>query len=230
MCDMIWTARLFKFQNRWVGQTHRTKAIFYSFKYLQTFKTSTAFNLSEYIFKTSSNSPDSLGQSSCTFKVQQLNEQISECSFFFFFLPCIYQMGRHLHAWGLKGKHIEGKYNPDLSSQIWVSYISDINKIFLFQDMCKGKSSGVGGGGGLQTCIARFAAPRYCIQLTAEDGSGANHRQTYPIQSWLWRENLINIITNEMEREEGKGLFSPAGWRSGVIGVKTMERERELAL
>lgn len=48
---------------------------------------------------------------------------------------------------GLKGKHIEGKYNPDLSSQIWVSYISDINKIFLFQDMCKGKPMGEEVGG-----------------------------------------------------------------------------------
>lgn len=95
-------------------------------------------------FKTSSNSPDSLGQTSCTLKVQQLNEQISKCflkKIIIIFLPNIYQMGRHLHAWGLKGKHIGGKYNPDLSSQIWVSHISDINKIFLFQDMCKGKPS-----------------------------------------------------------------------------------------
>lgn len=97
---------------------------------------------------------------------------------------------------------------PDLPSQIWVSCISDINKIFFFQDMCKGKPMrGWEGVCGIAVVprIDRLVA-RWCIQRTLADGSEANHRQRFPIQDWLWRRNLINI-TNETEQEEREACF-----------------------
>ncbi len=112
MCNMIWTSLLLEFKNRWVGQMRRTKQYFAPLNTFKLSKLAQHFN-SEWIHfrKTSSNSPDSLGQTSCTLKVQQLNEQISECSSFFL-LPSMYQMGLHLHAWGLKGKTYWRKIQP----------------------------------------------------------------------------------------------------------------------
>lgn len=136
----------------------------------------------------------------------------------------MYQMGRHLHAWGLKGKHIDGKYNPR-------SLAADMGQLhfrhqwdFLISGHVQGRACG-GRKSGLRT----FPVLPGCgpiLYSAHSPRSGANHRQTYPIQSWLWRENLINIITNEMEREEKKGLFSPACWSRRVIGVKATERNR----
>lgn len=126
---------------------------------------------------------------------------------------------------GWKENILMENITPDLSPQIWVSYISDISEIFLFQDVCKGEPAEGRRKSGLRT----FPVLPGCgpiLYSAHSPRSGANHRQTYPIQSWLWRENLINIITNEMEREEKKGLFSPACWSRRVIGVKATERNR----
>ena len=61
-------------------------------KSLQTFKTSAAFNLSEYISKHHQIAQTLLGKPAALSKVQQLNEQISECSSFsFFFFPSSFQ-------------------------------------------------------------------------------------------------------------------------------------------
>ena len=130
---------------------------------------------------------------------------------------------------GWKEKHTEGKYNRDLSSQIWVSYISDINKIFLLQDMCEGASTG---RGSWRDCRRALFSP-VCRPDTVfypqlrmwEELITGRHAQ---FKSFLWRENLINIITNEMERGEQKDCFhllvEGAGW-----SVSRRRRNRELA-
>lgn len=73
-----------------------------------------------------------------------------------------------------------------------------------------------------------FAA-RYRIQLTAQNRREANHRQTYPIQSWLWKENLINIITNEMERGKKKDHFHLVVVEDGWSVLRQCRR-KELSL
>lgn len=142
---MNWSARLLNLTTG--GFNRRTETKHYlTHSNASKFKYWHSFSFKWKHFKTSSSSPDS--QSSAV-------KWRDESALFSYplppFLPKIDQMGLHLHAWELKAKHIEGKYDPDLSSQIWVSYISDINKIFLFLDMCKGK--GFWGG------IVRFSSP-----------------------------------------------------------------------
>lgn len=115
-----------------------------------------AFQFDWMHFKTSSNSPDSLGKTSCTIRVQQLNEQISEHPPLSpnSLLPSMYQMGRHLHAWGLKGKHIEGETQPrslltDMG-QLYFRHQSD----FLISGHVQGQTYGERkSGGGLQTLL-----------------------------------------------------------------------------
>lgn len=132
------------------------------------------FHLSVYISKPSSNIPDSLGQTSCTLKVQQLNEQISER----------FQMGRHLHAWALKAKHIEGKYNPPISPCRYGSAIFQTSVRFSYFRTCA-RASLQGGGWGSSLCW-----PITVFNSQLKSGSEANRRQTYPIQRLTLEEKI----------------------------------------
>lgn len=139
----------------------------------------------------------------------------------------MFQNGPSFACMRVKRKNtLKENITPIFLHRCGFSYISNINEIFLFQDMCKGKP--VGGRKLNRTYSLHWlSAARYRIQLTSENGRAANHRQTYAIQSWLGKGNLINIIKNEIEREERKKRqFSPAGCRRRAISVETATRKR----
>lgn len=207
MCDMIWTARLFKCKNRWleVGQTHRTKHILFSFIYLQTFSNYLAFNLSEYSLK--------------HLQSQSSAVKLTDKRMLFFFLSSRRLSNSPSFAcMRVERKSYWRKIQPrspfaDMG-QPYFRHQED----FLISGHVQGQDfrggRGLGKEGSLWDCRRSLVSRALQNWILYSTHNWANHRQTNLIQSRLWRENLINIIRNEMERGEEKGLFSPAGWGS----------------